>query len=98
MPAYLVARIEVQDAAGFDAYRAAVVPVLAAFGGRYVVRGGALEVMEGAPPPGRMVVVEFPTMDAARAFYGSAEYAPVLKMRLDSTASEVVLVEGVLPA
>jgi len=74
------------------------VPVLAAFGGRYVVRGGALEVMEGAPPPGRMVVVEFPTMDAARAFYGSAEYAPVLKMRLDSTASEVVLVEGVLPA
>jgi len=98
VPAYLVARIEVTDAAGFDAYRAAVVPVLAAFGGRYIVRGGAVEVLEGGPPPGRMVVVEFPTMDAARTFYGSTEYAPVLKLRLDSTVSEVVLVEGVSPA
>ena len=95
MPAYLLARIEVRDAAGFDAYREAVVPVIAAYGGRYLVRGGALEVKEGAPPPGRLVVVEFPDMAAAQAFYGSAEYAPVLKLRLNSTASEVVLVEGV---
>ena len=97
MPAYLVARIEVRDAAGFDAYREAVTPVIAAFGGRYLVRGGAMDVLEGPVPPGRLVVVEFPTMDAARAFYGSADYAPVLKLRVDSTVSEVVLVEGVGP-
>ena len=94
MPAYLVARIEVRDAAGFDAYREAVTPVIAQHGGRYLVRGGAMDVLEGKPPPGRLVVVEFPTMDAARAFYGSADYAPVLNLRLDSTDSEVVLVEG----
>ena len=95
MPAYLLARIEVQDEAGFAAYREQVMPVLAAHGGRYLVRGGPVEVREGPAPPGRLVVVEFPDMAAARAFYDSADYAPVLRLRLDSTVSEVVLVDGV---
>ena len=94
MPAYLVARIDVRDAAGFDAYREAVTPVIAAHGGRYLVRGGEMDVLEGPPPPGRLVVVEFPTMGAARTFYASGDYAPVLKLRTGSTVSEVVLVEG----
>ena len=95
MPAYLVARIDVRDAAGFDAYREAVTPVIAAYGGRYLVRGGAADVLEGPPPPGRLVVLEFPTMDAARTFYNSDDYAPALKLRRDSTVSELVLVDGV---
>ena len=90
-----MARIEVQDEAGFAAYREQVMLVLAAHGGRYLVRGGAIEVKEGPAPPGRLVVVEFPDMTTAQAFYDSADYAPVLQLRLDSTASEVVLVEGV---
>ena len=94
MPAYLVGRITVHDDAKYAEYRAQVPPIIAAYGGRYLVRGGAVEVKEGEPPPGRLVVVEFPDMDVARAFYGSAEYAPVLRLRLDSADSEVVFVEG----
>ncbi len=94
MPAYLLARIVVHDDAKYAEYRAQVPPVIAAHGGRYLVRGGAVDVKEGDPPDGRLVVVEFPDMEAARAFYGSAEYAPLLKLRADSTKSEVVFVEG----
>ncbi len=93
--AYLIARVDVKDPSGFDAYRAAVTPVIALFGGHYLVRGGSIETMEGPQPPGRLVVVEFPDMAAALAFYHSPEYAPALRMRLDSTVSELVLVEGV---
>ena len=94
MAAYLLARIVVHDEAKYAEYRAQVPPVIAAHGGRYLVRGGAVEVKEGDPPPGRLVVVEFTDMEAARAFYGSPEYAPLLKLRVDSTESEVVFVEG----
>ena len=93
----MVARIAVHDEAGFAAYRDRVTPVIAAHGGRYAVRGGAIEVLEGDAPPGRLVIVEFPSMEAARGFYHSADYAPVLQLRLTSAASEVVLVEGTLP-
>ncbi len=94
MAAYLVARIVVHDDAKYAEYRAQVPPVIAAHGGRYLVRGGAVETKEGDPPPGRLVVVEFPNMASARTFYSSAEYAPLLKLRLDSAESEVVFVEG----
>jgi uncharacterized protein (DUF1330 family) len=97
MPAYLIANIEVTDPAGFERYRAEVPPVIAAHGGRYLVRGGAQEHVEGAMPLKRLVILEFPSMAAACGFYDSADYAPLLKMRLDSTNSEVVLVEGYAP-
>ena len=94
MPAYLLARLVVHDEAKYAEYRAQVPPVIAAHGGRYLVRGGAVDVKEGDSPDGRLVVVEFPDMASAQAFYGSAEYAPLLKLRADSTKSEVVIVEG----
>ncbi len=97
-PAYLVAHIEVHDPAGFDEYRTRVAPVVEAFGGRYLVRGGALETLEGAEQQRRVVVIEFPSMDAARSFYHSPAYAPVLQRRLDSAASDIVLVEGWAPS
>ena len=97
MPAYLVAHVEVHDPAGFAEYRNRVAPVIEAYGGRYLVRGGALETVEGAGQRRRLVIVEFPSMDAARGFYHGPEYAPVLQLRLDSAASEVVLVEGWTP-
>ena len=86
-----------RDEAGFAEYRDRVTPVIAAHGGRYAVRGGAIEVLEGDMPPGRLVIVEFASMEAALRFYHSAEYAPVLQLRLASAASEVVLVEGAMP-
>ena len=90
-----MARIVVKDADAFEAYREQVPPVIAAYGGRYLVRAGTVDVKEGPAPPGRLVVVEFPDMATARAFYESADYATLLQLRMDSTASEVVLVEGV---
>jgi uncharacterized protein (DUF1330 family) len=97
MPAYLVAHIEVHDPVVFEDYRAQVVPIIKAFGGRYLVRGGALETLEGAQQRRRLVIIEFPSMDAARGFYHGAEYAPVLQRRLESATSDVVLVEGLPP-
>ena len=96
-PAYLIAHIEVQDPVVFDEYRSRVVPILQAFGGRYLVRGGAKETLEGEQQRRRLVVIEFPSMDAARAFYHSPAYAPVLRLRLDSASSDVVLAEGWTP-
>jgi uncharacterized protein (DUF1330 family) len=94
MAAYLIANITVTDPAGFEAYRQAVPAVIARFGGRYLVRGGAVEAKEGAPALNRVVILEFPDMATARAFYDSADYAPLLAMRLASTTGSLALVEG----
>lgn len=97
MPAYLIANIEVTDPKGFDQYRAGVPAVIAQYGGTYLVRGGAVEAVEGTSPFKRLVVLEFPTMDKLKAFYHSPEYAPLLKLRMAASTSEVVLVEGYAP-
>lgn len=94
MRGYLIANIKVTDPEAFERYRAAVPPVIARHGGRYLVRGGALDRLENADGFNRVVVLEFPSLAAARAFYHSADYAPLSKMRSDSTVSQVVLVEG----
>jgi uncharacterized protein (DUF1330 family) len=94
MAGYLIANIEVKDPAKFDQYRQEVMPLIEKFGGRYLVRGGELRRLEGNPPLSRLVILEFPTIEVAQKFYDSAEYAPILKLRLDSTRSEVVLAEG----
>ena len=94
MPAYIIVNIEVTDPEAFGRYREAVPPVIAAHGGRYLVRGGDLHVMEGAPDWKRLVVLEFASLAAARAFYGSADYAPLLALRLAASRCEMVMVEG----
>jgi uncharacterized protein (DUF1330 family) len=94
MAAYVIAEVDVQDAALFEEYRKLVPATIAQYGGRYVVRGGATETKEGGWTPKRMVVLEFPTMARAREWYHSAEYAPALAMRLKAAKSRVILVEG----
>ncbi len=94
MAAYLMAEIVVHDAHAFDAYRAAVKPIVESHGGRYLTRGGAVQAMEGASME-RAVLIEFPSMAAAERFYHSEDYKPVLQMRLDCTTSRVTLVEGI---
>jgi len=94
MPAYIIADIEITDPATFEEYRKGVPATIAAYGGRYVARGGALESLEGGWSPKRMVVLEFPSMAQAKAWYGSAEYRDLRQMRLRSTNSKAVLVEG----
>jgi uncharacterized protein (DUF1330 family) len=94
MAGYLIANIEVTDPAGFAKYREQVEPLIAKFGGRYLVRGSELDHREGRLPVHRLVVLEFPSLAEARRFYESAEYAPVMKLRTDSSKSDLALVEG----
>ena len=95
MAAYVIAEVDVQDAALFEEYRKRVPPTIAQYGGKYVVRGGATESKEGGWAPRRVVVLEFPTLARAREWYHSAEYAPALAMRLKAAKSRMILVEGV---
>jgi len=92
---YVVAEVDVHDPDGFAAYRAAVPEVIAQFGGRYVARGGAITGVEGVPPSGRIVIVEFPSKAQAEAFVQSAEYAPVAAIRQRTSSSRLFVVEGV---
>jgi uncharacterized protein (DUF1330 family) len=95
MPAYFIAELEVTDPAIFEEYRKGVPATITAYGGRYLVRGGTLESLEGGWSPKRMVILEFPSMAQAKAWYGSSEYRDLLEMRKRSTNSRMVLIEGV---
>jgi uncharacterized protein (DUF1330 family) len=95
MAAYVIAEVDVHDSALFEEYRKLVPPTITKYGGKYVVRGGATESKEGGWTPKRVVVLEFPTMDRAREWYHSADYAPALAMRLKAAKSRMILAEGV---
>ena len=94
MPANLFANLNVTDPASFGKYRDLVAPIVAAFGGRYLVRGGAVTDVEGAPGLKRVVLLEFPSMEALKAFYFGAEYAPVKAIREAASSGDVALLEG----
>jgi uncharacterized protein (DUF1330 family) len=95
MAAYVIAEVDVQDAALFEEYRKLVPATIVQYGGKYIVRGGATETKEGSWAPKRVVVLEFPTMARAREWYHSAEYAPALAMRLKAAKSRMIMAEGV---
>jgi uncharacterized protein (DUF1330 family) len=94
MAAYLLAEIDVTDPEGFEAYRRDVPNLIARFGGRYLARGGAAEVLEGERRLKRTVLLEFPDMATLKAFYGSPEYQPLLALRQMSSQSEVLIFDG----
>lgn len=95
MTAYVIFDIDVHDDEGYQAYRRLGAPTVAQYGGRFTVRGGAAESLEGAWTPKRVVVIEFDTMDDARAWYRSPEYQAAKAIR-DRTANSIgVIVEGV---
>lgn len=95
MTALLIAQLEIEDAEAFGAYRDAVPAVVARFGGRYLVRGGAVEVREGDWTVPRLVVIAFDSLERARAFYDSPAYQEILPLRLAAAKGSVVLAEGV---
>jgi uncharacterized protein (DUF1330 family) len=94
MPAYLIAEIEVTDPAAFAEYGKRVPATIAQYGGRYLVRGGAVDALEGGWMPKRVVVLEFPTLDQARKWYRSPEYAPLIALRQKASRGKLVMVEG----
>jgi uncharacterized protein (DUF1330 family) len=94
MPAYLVVNIEVQDATRYQDYIKGVSPTIEAFGGKYLARGGKVDVLEGEWKPKRMVIVEFPSAERAKAWWNSTEYAGLKELRRSCSHGEIVLVDG----
>lgn len=94
MAGYVVAEVEVTDSATYEEYRKLVPATVAKYGGKFLVRGGAVERKEGGWEPKRLVVLEFPSLEQARTWYHSPEYAPALALRLKAARSKVLLVEG----
>ncbi len=97
MAAYIVLDVEVQDPKQYEKYKALAPQAIAAYGGRYLARGGMTETVEGTWTPSRLVLLEFPTMERARAWWGSGEYAAAKALRQACARTEMVLVEGLAP-
>jgi len=95
MSAYVIGEIDVTDPAAYDDYRKQVLATIEKYGGRFAVRGGAVEPLEGGWNPKRIVVVQFPSIDQARKWYRSPEYAPLIALRQKASRGKLVLVEGV---
>ncbi|MCA1817713.1 MAG: DUF1330 domain-containing protein [Acidobacteria bacterium] len=94
MAAYVVVEIDVHDAETYETYKQLAPPPIELYGGRYLVRGGAVETLEGDWSPGRFVILEFPSAERARAWHASAEYAPAKSLRQASARTRLILVEG----
>lgn len=95
MPAFVVVDIEITDPVQYEEYKKLAAPTVTAHGGKYVVRGGEAVHLEGERPPGRVVVLEFPNLERARAWWNSESYAPAKAIRQASARTEMVLVDGV---
>ena len=94
MPAYVIADVEVTNPELFEEYRKLVPATVEAFGGKYIVRGGDSEVVEGDWTPSRTVIIEFESFEQAKAWHSSEMYAGPKQMRIDSTNSSVIIVDG----
>lgn len=95
MTAYVISEVETRDPEAMARYRQMAADSIALYGGRYVVRGGPIQTLEGGWTPEAVVVVAFDTADQARTWYASPEYAEALKVRQTALARRLILVEGV---
>ncbi len=94
MAAYIIVDIDIKDPEGYEEYKRAAAATLAAYGGRYVVRGGATRVLEGSWVPHRVVVLAFPSVERAFSWWDSPEYRPARAIRERTARSSMILVEG----
>ena len=94
MSAYVVVNVDVHDPVRYQEYRRMVPPTIAAYGGRFLVRGPELHEMEGTWPRPRLVIVEFPDVDSAKRWWASPEYAEAKALRQSISSAELVIVEG----
>jgi len=95
MAAYAVVNVRVADPDRYAEYREKAPDTIARYGGKYLARGGAVEVLEGDWNPQRLVILEFESMERLREWYDSPEYAPLKQQRCEAAATEFVAVEGV---
>jgi len=94
MPAYIVVDVEVTDPVRYEDYRKQVRPTLESYGGRFLARGGKVEILEGTWSPKRLVIVEFPDAAKAKAWWSSTEYAGPKAIRQSASRTQMILVEG----
>jgi len=94
MPAYIIGRVEITDPARYAEYMKATPSVIARFGGKFIIRGGDAVTLEGPPETRRIVVIEFPTLDQARAFYDSDEYLQAKKLRAGAAVAQFIAMDG----
>ncbi len=95
MPAYVVVDVDVQDPERYERYKEMAPASIAHYGGRYLARAGRTEVLEGDWVPKRLVILEFETLEQARRWHDSPEYADALALRQATAASTMVAIEGV---
>ena len=91
---YMVVHLEVTDPQKYEAYRSQVAATIAQYKGTFLVRGGDMETMEGAPLPGRTVVLEFASVEQAKTWYHSPEYQAIIGLRLDASTGHAQIVAG----
>jgi len=95
MPAYIIGQINITDPEKYQEYAKLAAPATAKYGGKFLVRGGAKTVMEGKVPYTRIVVSEFPSVEAAKKFYNSVEYQAAREKRLGAADFNMMVVEGI---
>jgi uncharacterized protein (DUF1330 family) len=98
MVAYVINDMEVTDPQQLEEYKKLSPATVAQYGGRFLARGGRCETIEGGWSPKRLVILEFPSFEQAKAWLDSPEYAPARRMRQKASRSNIVVLEGVPPA
>ena len=97
MPAYIIARVDVTDWERYREYTRATPAAIAKFGGKFIVRGGQVVTLEGPQEIRRIVVIEFPSLEQAKAFYASEDYTIVRKLREGAAIGQFLAIEGYAP-
>jgi uncharacterized protein (DUF1330 family) len=95
MAAYVLVNIDVTDPVGYEDYKKLAAPAVAACGGRYLVRGGAAEILEGNWEPKRLVILQFDSVAQAKQWWASAEYCVAKELRQKTAITDMIVVEGV---
>ena len=94
MPAYVIVDVNITDPTRYEDYKKLTPGIVGSYGGKFIVRGGPTEVLEGDWKPGRVVVLEFPDMEKAKAWDYSSEYTEAKKIRFEASTGKMILVEG----
>ncbi|MBV6477811.1 MAG: hypothetical protein HGGPFJEG_00555 [Ignavibacteria bacterium] len=94
MSAYIIVDIEVKNPNEYEEYKKLALPTLKPFGGKYIVRGGKVEILEGNWNPNRFVILEFPDSEKAKAWWNSDAYTAAKSIRYRTANSKMILVEG----
>jgi uncharacterized protein (DUF1330 family) len=97
MPAYVVVQVRVKNPVEYEEYKKGVPATLALYGGKFLVRGGKVETIEGDWKPERFVLLEFPSIERAQEWWASPEYQSIAQIRFANAESQMIMVEGYTP-